>query len=45
VDGLVYLEAPAERFALQAQWSKGQCRTQTIDAQTPATEVACRSLP
>ncbi|HXG28497.1 MAG TPA: fimbria/pilus outer membrane usher protein [Nevskiales bacterium] len=45
VDGLVYLETPAERFALQAQWSKGQCRTQTIDAQTPATEVACQSLP
>jgi outer membrane usher protein len=45
VDGLVYLEAPAERFTLQAQWSKGQCRTDVIEAKAPATEVTCQLLP
>ncbi len=45
LDGLVYLEAPADRFTLQAQWAQGRCQTEPIEVSTATAEITCRSMP
>lgn len=41
-DGLIYLEAPAAAFTLQAGWSKGQCQTDTLEPDALPAEIPCR---
>jgi outer membrane usher protein len=45
MEGLVYLETPAQTLTLRAEWSKGQCQTDHIDTTSVAKEITCHPLP